>query len=154
MIPSSELYQLTKWIWTDRDFEQMGWHDVIVQAITSNNEGDEFVLDIDYIFAWVEPEPNFAFWISPATLVFKDVWNLRLRWENDVGVKAEGLFQIEEILRSNRSAWTLRLFQGEVSLDAAGFVQYTRQAPRKVSRQHLSLQERGGISFDRPPGAQ
>jgi hypothetical protein len=76
MIPFNENYQLPKLIWTEADFDQMGWHDVKIHAITFVPEVYEFVLDIDYIFAWVEPEPPspcYSFWISPATLVFRNI---------------------------------------------------------------------------------
>jgi hypothetical protein len=70
-------------VWTDADFDQMGWHDVRVHAIGFFEDDletpAELALDIDYIVRWIDPEPPdeyFTFDIAPATLVFSDVWGL------------------------------------------------------------------------------
>lgn len=51
-------YQLEKYLWTEEDFNQMGWHDSNIYAIAFG-ENFEFKLDIDYIFQWVHPK-----WLS------------------------------------------------------------------------------------------
>src|SRR5260221_10243754 len=76
-----ETYELEKWIWTEQDFEEMGWHDCHIYAVAFLPETFEFVLDLDYICKWVNPKPpaeNFSFWVSPATLVFENVHDLEL----------------------------------------------------------------------------
>ena len=72
-------YELEKWIWTEADFERMGWHDSKIYALAFSPETFELLLDIDYIFEWVQPEPGkkfFKFWIDPATLVFQNVYDV------------------------------------------------------------------------------
>ena len=71
MTPSSKIYQLEKFLWTDHDFENMDWHDCKLFAISF---GDNFqlLLDIDYIFKWVQTGKTFKFWVSPCTLVFEN----------------------------------------------------------------------------------
>lgn len=67
-------YEPEKYLWTDADFEQMGWHDNTIYQI--NLTKDDLELDIDYIFQWNEPDVEglpFTFWISPSTLIFTDV---------------------------------------------------------------------------------
>ena len=64
-------YELEKWTWTEKDFEQMGWHDATIYGLrlTENLE-----LDIDYILQWNQPDIEgfqFTFWVAPATLVFE-----------------------------------------------------------------------------------
>ena len=64
-------YELEKWIWTEKDFEQMGWHDATIYGLrlTKNLE-----LDIDYILQWNQPDEegfHFTFWVAPATLIFE-----------------------------------------------------------------------------------
>ena len=64
----AEEYELDKWIWTEADFEQMGWHDARIHAIAFLTETFEFALDIDYILQWVEPaegETYYKFWVAP-----------------------------------------------------------------------------------------
>ncbi|MEU0559476.1 hypothetical protein [Dactylosporangium sp. NPDC006015] len=79
---------LSKATWTDADFAHMGWHDCRVHAVSVGVYDDatlppaRLLLDLDYIVRWVEPagdgEP-FSFWISPATLVFEEAWNITSR---------------------------------------------------------------------------
>ena len=71
MTPSSKIYQLEKSVWTDHDFEDMGWHDCKLFAISF---GDNFqlLLDIDYIFKWVQTEKTFNFGYHLARLFLKN----------------------------------------------------------------------------------
>ena len=72
----SDLYTLEKSLWTETDFEEMGWHDATIHAIATPNSEFEIAFDIDYILKWVDPaedQTHFRYWVSPATLVF---WNL------------------------------------------------------------------------------
>ena len=74
-------YEMEKWIWTDADFEQMGWHDSQIYAFAFLSETNEFVLDVDYILRWVQPasdETHFKFWVSPATLVFENAYDVKV----------------------------------------------------------------------------
>jgi hypothetical protein len=48
-------YTIQKPVWTEADFEQMGWHDVHIHAVAFRPEIFELWLDIDYIFGWVDP---------------------------------------------------------------------------------------------------
>ncbi|MCT4174833.1 hypothetical protein HZP56_17895, partial [Elizabethkingia anophelis] len=90
---------IVKDIWTDMDFEQMGWHDNYIHAIVFPNENQKLVLDIDYIFKWVLNETStlYDFWVSPSNLIFMDVLNLKINldFQNTVGLG------IQDINRSN-----------------------------------------------------
>ena len=71
-------YQLEKKIWTDADFDKMGWHDSNIYKIRLT---EDLELDIDYILQWNKPGLEglpFTFWVAPATLVFKNIRNLNL----------------------------------------------------------------------------
>jgi hypothetical protein len=81
-------FDLEKKIWTEVDFNIMGWHDNPIYALSLG--GDDpvikgLLLDIDYIFEWIRPIPSettFSFWIAPATLCFKDVSDVKINIEN------------------------------------------------------------------------
>jgi hypothetical protein len=161
MISPDEAYKLTKALWTQEDFDQMGWHDVLIHAITFVPENYEFVLDVDYLFAWVQPSPPsiyYSFWIAPATLVFRNVVDFKCQFSDPLGL------QIMDLKRENSRppknaafvdlktewTWTMDLLQGEISFSSIGFRQYVRSNPiHTSSAQYLTVQERGGISFDR-----
>ncbi|MEJ6979425.1 hypothetical protein WG906_03130 [Pedobacter sp. P351] len=47
-------YDLENQIWTEQDFDNMGWHDSSIYGIAFGRPY-ELSFDIDYIFKWVEP---------------------------------------------------------------------------------------------------
>ena len=147
-----------KWVWTEADFELMGWHDARIYGVAFLEETFEFALDIDYIFEWVQPVApavHFTFWVSPCTLVFENVSELEI----DVAPYQD--LEIDDILRSEagipRNAefigkttdwqWTLNCHGGTISMRAAGYRQYVRLAPRHLDGQSIPISDRGGISF-------
>jgi hypothetical protein len=59
-------YTLEKKVWTDQDFEQMGWHDCNIYKIRLT---EDLELDIDYILQWNKPDLEglpFTFWATLA----------------------------------------------------------------------------------------
>ena len=156
-----EPYEVEKWIWTDADFEQMGWHDSWVYAFAFLPESFEFALDIDYIFRWVHPAPGetyFKFWVVPSTLVFSSVydWNIGLEISYGGGVEIEDVKRSDpkEIQDGDYAAqkdwqYIIEAQEGEISLRALGYKQYIRDNPTFGKRQAIGLEARGGISFYR-----
>jgi hypothetical protein len=150
-----------KAVWTDDEFDTMGWHDATVHAIAFHeDERDaELRLDLDYIVRWIDPEPpaeHFTFLVAPATLVFENVWYL----EGEIGTVSRTLLQIQNIERGEPEndrqremglqLWVIEWSQGhELTLLASGFRQHFRRRPVHAG-QWLELDERGGISFDEP----
>lgn len=144
---------LIKSFWTHEDFDGMGWHDARLYAFTVLPESFELVMDLDYITRWVHPVPpetHFSFWVSPVTLVFRDVQNM------SVAIEMTALCEVEilDVKRGPATSghgwrWVLELSCGEVALDASGFAQYFRQEPTFITHQHLGMDARGGISYAR-----
>ena len=86
----TEIYEIEKAIWTEIDFDQMGWHDVHIHAVAFRPDTYELLLDIDYMFAWVNPEKeekHYTFWMSPCTLVFSNVHTFKaeIEWKAFLG---------------------------------------------------------------------
>lgn len=160
-----EQFELEKNIWTHADYEQMGWHDASIYGMTFQKTEDawtgDFLLDIDYIFKWVHPNPpdkHFTFWIAPCTLVFKGCYDLRINL--DTNSYAVDLLEIDDLLLNNTTElknnfleydWTIDLQLGEINLKSSGFEQIVRKQPMYIDGQVLSLEQRGGISFDIQP---
>lgn len=155
-----ENYLLTKHIWTTSDFDVMGWHDSHVHGLAW--KGEEFktlFLDIDYIFAWVNPVPpdhHFTFWVSPCTLVFNFVTNL----DAQIGDSMTAEIEIEDITKASpiegpkpfgtELPWTVQLQEGQICFSSTGYTQYVRERPIHIQNQKLSEEERCGFSFDCP----
>ena len=144
---------LTKSLWTHDDFEVMGWHDAQLYCFTVLPESFELVMDVDYITKWVHPIPPeiyFSFWVAPATLVFHDVQNVSAVIE----MAALSDVEILDLMRAPATAglgwrWRLELDSGEISFDASGYTQYFRDEPVLCRQQHLGLDRRRGISYER-----
>ena|SRR5215472_4730145 len=145
-----------KTVWTDADFETMGWHDNAVHAIAvepAPPHPGSLLLDIDYIVEWVRrPGPGglLSSWVCPATLVFHQAWDL----VTDINLQGWSFqLSIGAIERSGPDEhgsfnWSIEGDLFTMSLRAAGFTQYLRRAPIYVPGQRLSAEERGGLSFD------
>jgi hypothetical protein len=157
----AQTYTLEKRLWTEADFDQMGWHDARVWALGFVVEEFEFLLDIDYILQWVEPhegEEHYRFWIVPATLVFENVTDLQIELEpfadlslSDITRSDPGVPRNPEFIgKSTDWLWHLHFHVGSISLRGAGFKQYLRGQAVSTKTQFLSLEVRGGISFARP----
>ncbi|NHA06636.1 hypothetical protein G7092_22720 [Mucilaginibacter sp. HC2] len=150
-------YQLEKTLWTDTDFDVMGWHDCPVHALSFDDE-DRFLLDIDYMFEWVlkKNKRNYLFRISPCTLVFDNVYDIVLETDHTKIIidnisrenprKPKNAAPLNEDLEYD---WTIETTVGVILFRSTGFKQYIRKAPVLIGMQQLNLEERGGISFNR-----
>lgn len=96
----------TKSLWSDADFDEMGWHDGTIHGLCVQPGAPDgslpprLLLDIDYIVRRVHPvapQTHFSFWTAPSTLVFDDVWD----FEGDLDFKGMGSsLQIDHLRRS------------------------------------------------------
>jgi hypothetical protein len=155
-----EQYQVEKWIWTDADFDVMGWHDSNIYAVAFYPENFEFALDIDYIFQWIHPAENetyFKFWVAPATLIFEYVYDLKFDIGNlDGGLEIDFIERTEPKILENCDfagktdwLWTIVTHQGEINLRALGYKQYIRKKPVFGQSQAIETEARGEVSFYR-----
>lgn len=156
-----ENINLEKNIWTSDDFEIMGWHDCYIYAMFLN-PNYEFSIDLDYIFKWIDPHSssgNFKFWISPCTLVFENIFDLKI----EIEVVEPFRIQIDEIIRNKTDRqisknyiggiapfhWIIETLQGEITFYSNGYNQFVRQRPKLLNKQFIGLNERNGISFEK-----
>lgn len=138
-------YKLEKRLWTEADFEVMGWHDSHIYRIRLS---EDLEMDIDYILKWNEPDVkglHFTFWVAPATLVFKRVANLSFELETGL----DDCFEIEDIERTNSNEWTIITRVGNIQFTSEGYEQFIRQDPSFQFGQTISFAERNGYSLDR-----
>ena len=156
-------YELEKSIWTDLDFDVMGWHDCRVHAIAFNPEKYELMFDVDYILEWVEDdESRYKFLIAPATLVFFNVHSGEISADLTAGVtilditrgSSRPVGNPEHAGNAEELLWTFECIDCDLSFWSVGYTQFIRQVPMLVSDQHLDHEERGGISFSREAAAQ
>jgi hypothetical protein len=148
---------VSKAVWTERDFDQMGWHNNAMHAWAFEPADDypgRLLIDLDYIVKVEKPAAPggfFDYWVSPATLVFDRASDLVA----DVNAVHWGFaLTIDEIERSapdkhGMHLWTLTGDLFTLTIRSDGYTQYLRAAPRFCRGRHrLPLSERGGIAFD------
>jgi len=144
-----EAYDLEKPVWSDEDFEIMGWHDATVWGMVQNAEEWEFLFDLDYIFKWVKPEGDetyFTFWVAPVTMVFENARDIKVHLESPQGHIEIADLHREELKDSpnGKSISYLYRFEchdGDISLRAIGFNMFVRKSLILLDKQSLDLEE-------------
>ncbi|MFD4903635.1 hypothetical protein [Kitasatospora purpeofusca] len=147
---------LAKSVWSDTDFEEMGWHDATIHGLHLQQTDilPRLLLDLDHIVRWVHPvrpAKSFSFWTAPATLVFEEVGDL----EGGLGFKGtHPELEISDVHRlvpdDGKQDWPQWHIEGhafDLKFRASGFRQYFRQAPRLTPGPVLPAAERGGCCF-------
>lgn len=161
MTTENEIFELDKLIWTQDDYEQMGWHDCGIYGLAflpvDETGVSHLVFDIDYIFKWVNPVPpkqNFSFWVAPCTLIFKNAFALTINI--DKRGNATDVLEIADLHLVDKTEqetnkfiyeWTIELQEGQINFKSSGFDQIVKQQPIYTDGQSLTLKERNGINF-------
>ena len=150
----------------DSDFDRLSWHDCHVwglSIVAGDPDRDDWtsdlVIDLDFIVEWVcGVDKAFQFRVSPATLTFHGVTDLRIGVECGDGAPQAAIhpMSIDRITRErvehqkvflDRPYYRWRMLLnwpagGEIVLGAVGFTQRLRAEPLLSPRQHLSRHQR------------
>lgn len=158
---------LEKCVWTDDDFEQLGWHDASMHAMAIDWDlveledgrqilrGPDLLFDIDYIVRWIEPDQkggNYEFEVAAATLVFEDAWGIK----GELEPHALDPPQLLDLHREDRNehgywSWHLDGDSFDMRLSSRRLRQHFRTQPLAAGQsQCLTGRQRGGLSFARP----
>jgi len=158
---SFDAYNFDRVLFTEDDFDAMSWHDNPIHAIAFGPGDYELSLDIDYIFKWEQPLPGekgYRFWISPATLVFENVYDLQVNqpYPYYAGLTITGVLR-EEMEKergwpANKKVWkwTLGCLESGWMFSATGYRQFIRKPPILFNEQRYDIEERQGYSFECP----
>jgi hypothetical protein len=155
------LYKLEKPIWTDVDFDIMGWHDSPIYGMEYLSDSltlsNELIFDLDYILEWINPVPpdrNFSFWIVPATLVFKNIEELSIQMDhkppNTFDFEVIDIHRLEAFQTADKVPywkWHVELGNGNIYFTATGYEQIIKQAPALTKAQ--AFPNRGETNFSR-----
>ena len=139
-------YQIEKWIWNQNDFEQMGWHDNPIWAMSFD---DNVKFDLDYIFNWVKPQSengSYRFWISPVTLIFTNPSKFKVEMETDF-VNGLEIADIEQEISDGKTTYIIEAQEGRILIETEEFKQIVRRPPTLQISQTLTELERGPICF-------
>jgi hypothetical protein len=142
-----ENYTLEKWIWTEADFDNMGWHDASIYGMKLNSD---LYFDIDYIFKWNQPEVayfRFTFYVAPCTLIFKDIQEVSFELIQPLYGNRMEIEDIKLEVIHGKHYYTIITQLGHISFSASGYTQTVRMYPSFQLEQTIAFDERGGISF-------
>jgi len=142
-----ENYQLEKWIWTDTDFDVMGWHDSYIYAFKID---DNIYFDIDYIFKWVQPSQDdwFSFWVAPCTLIFEIPEKFSFHLEsNEFNNQIEIADLHRQVNGKGKTEWRIETHIGDILIESENFRQIVRRRPTLQTGQQIIPEERGEVSF-------
>lgn len=153
-----QLIKTDKLVWTEDDFDQMGWHDNKIYAMAFGIDEHEIRFDIDYILEWIQPkegETYFKFVVVPATIIFRNVYDLKVNFGllniiiediyKDSPIQPKNVGFIKEQVEYN---WTIDTNNGEITFKSVGYKQYARRQPQLIDQQSIDTIQRGGICFD------
>ena len=142
--------------WTEQDFDLMGWHDSKIYSINFDMDNHRIIFDIDYIFEWIKnPDTeNYKFLVSPVTLIFNNIWNLK------IDLEPYETIEITDITRDNPQKpnnhefinkdiewdWLIDTICGEISFKSVGYQQIIRKHPIIIDTQSLDVSHRKEIS--------
>ena len=126
-----------KSIYSERDFDVLGFHDCRLYGICWNRDSFSLTLDLDYILQWVEVGGRYNFWISPAELRFEDVADVQvsLNWARlTMECQIEDLHRLDSRktpsgLTSDHWRFDLSEPEGSIELWATGFKLAIKAAP-------------------------
>lgn len=153
-----------KCVWTEDDWEQMGWHDASIHAMAIDWDplviGDDVewhgatvLFDIDYILAWIPDDRGvYSFEVAPATLAFEDAWNVVGEIDHAQSGDPPSVLDLHRTPSEHWGwDWHLEGDTFDVRFSARRLRQHFRARPLDAGRrQHLSTAARGGIGFARP----
>ncbi len=131
---------------TDADYDSISWHDCIFWRISfpvgnpsTAGWASELLLDIDYILDAVSENDTIQYRIAPATILFKDVTDLRIDIDwgssgNQNAIHEVAIDSISRVLQSEAKVCLDRPYYswevttnwptgGKVAFGASGFVQ-------------------------------
>src|SRR5919109_1727079 len=145
---------MSEQVWTYDQFEEMSWHDNhahSIRIVEGIHGSGMLVLDLDYILEWICDVDGSRFRITPATLTFHEVTDLRISLDYAAATAALGPFSIHAIERRTESRehyvaqiWKILINwpRGEIVFEATGFEQRAIGSPVVSENQVLRPAER------------
>lgn len=97
-------------------------------------------------------EKRYKLKIAPATLVFKNVWDINFDIDTNLLLDIDNFFYKNPQASKNKLEeveyeWSIELLQGEITFRSIGFKLYLRDKPQILNLRDRSLMKRGGIIF-------
>jgi hypothetical protein len=136
--------------WSEKDYEQMGWHDTKIYAIYFDDENFRLLFDIDYLMEWIPEEGSskyFQFLISPSTLIFRNVWDVNINLDYALDIVIEDVKMgnptqaknISSIVDTIEYDWDIITSNGSISFKSTGFNQIAKIEPIISKSQRIGL---------------
>lgn len=132
-----------RYIWNEKDFDDLGWHDNRIRAMYFEHKDFMFCLSIDYIYQW---EENFkGYWITPAMLCFQNISHLdiRISCNDSFDVIIEDVFKSKERSTPNglltESEYLVKTNVGAITFFSTGFELVLKEDPKFSESQDFEM---------------
>jgi hypothetical protein len=129
-----------RYIWNERDFNDLGWHDNRIRALLFEQDF-VFSLSLDYIYKW---EKNFkGYWVAPAKLSFQNVSDLEINisFLNMSDLIAEDISRSKKRNTPNglliENEYVVKTNVGSISFFSTGFELELKQDPEFSQSQDI-----------------
>ncbi|MDI9857718.1 hypothetical protein [Flectobacillus roseus] len=127
-------------LWTNEDFNNMGWHDNRLYGIIFDTQNFRISLDIDYIFEWSDSWKSFL--VAPCSLNFENVsnTNIKIEFGDTQNIIISCVKRINESKTPNGNLQWFFIIEtdvGDISFWATGFTQKLRDEPIWSTAQDL-----------------
>ncbi len=123
-------------VWTDSDFNEMGWHDCRLYSVIIPGEDLKLKFNLDYIFEVEKKENEFkGFWVAPCELHFFNVIGLKINIEitDTILLFISDIRRLNERLTPNGKStewdYEIECDNGDISFSATGFRQELKSQP-------------------------
>jgi len=125
--------EVEKDIWTEKDFDVLGWHDATIYSIVFDYPNYQMIFDTDYILEWKSDLTQYR--VTKSKLIFNNIHGLKISL--DFGMTFEII--IMDIERSDKrytpnqkfEEWKYKIITelGEIEFYATGFTMWTDKLP-------------------------
>ena len=144
-----------KRILTIKDFESIIWHDCKIYGFAFDDSKYKLYFDIDFINEWIKPqekEKRYKLKITPATLVFSNVWDVNFDIDTNLSLDIDSVVKKNPHISRNKPQkmeyeWEMELLQGKITFKSIEFKIYFRDKPQILNFGDRTLIKRGGVSF-------
>ena len=138
------------------ELNNLNFHDSSLYAWGIIPKKYQLLMDIDWIMEREIQQNNSEIKISPATLVFKNVWdiNINISMDNDLIIDYMKILSVNipknyKFLPpgTKEYSWHIELLTGSIEFRSIGFSIYQRKNSITKSNTTLTMTERNGISL-------
>lgn len=139
--------------------DDLSFHDCQIHSFGFDPDNYELLFDLDLILEWHTERPNWKFSVSPVTMVFKNVYDIKLDINSDTQLIMDDIIKSNPRTPKNIDSLPINTLEydwyfdlivgGEIRFKSIGMMIYQRKELSIQRSQTLTLSQRGGFSLSK-----